>query len=51
MQFSQIYENLQRDRDDEGEARLLIGRMGVRVDILPALCHRRDVGGGRVRDG
>ncbi|EGI59966.1 hypothetical protein G5I_11753 [Acromyrmex echinatior] len=30
---------------------LLIGRMGVRVDILPALCHRRDVGGGRVRDG
>ncbi|KYN06994.1 hypothetical protein ALC62_02030 [Cyphomyrmex costatus] len=26
---------------------LLIGRMGVRVDILPALCHRRDVGGRR----
>ncbi|TGZ53647.1 Uncharacterized protein DBV15_10274 [Temnothorax longispinosus] len=46
--FSQIYGNLRRDRDDGGdEARLLIGRMGVRVDILPALCHRRDVGGGR----
>lgn len=28
-----------------------MGRVGVRVDILPALCHRRDTGGGRVRDG
>lgn len=32
-----------------GEARLLMGRVGVRVDILPALCHRRDASGGRVR--
>lgn len=38
----------------EGKARLLMGRVGVRVDILPALCHRRDIGWrkgeGRVRE-
>lgn len=28
----------------ERSFRLLIGREGVRVDILPALCHSRDAG-------
>jgi len=52
VQFSsRIYGNLQRDGNGGSEARLLMGRVGVRVDILPALCHRRDIGGGRVRDG
>lgn len=46
-----IHGNLRRNGDDGGEARLLMGRVGVRVDILPALCHRRDVGGDGVKDG
>lgn len=30
---------------------MLMGRVGVRVDILPALCHRRDRGWWRKGEG
>lgn len=55
VQFSfQMYRILNEMKMAGGEARLLMDRVGVRVDILPALCHRRDVGWrkdeGRIRE-